>query len=415
MKRGYVVLGCVVALCANAALAESANLQATQEKIRAVEAQRAEARKELAKAKKASAKLQRDIVDKAAHINSIERDVLQQQRDIARLKAEEAKQQQLLEQRKTHMGRLVSAAWSLQHRPQLAAWMIPEKTRERALTARGLHMTTIALRQDMDALNLALREQEKLRDNIIVRRQENESRSQSLKHERAVLEASLAERQALVNSIQSQQMRHVKKIASLTDNAKNMQQLITNLEVARKEAIDKQYRGILPMNKPIWTAYDTRDASDEPDIPDAPPRPKRSPGESFKAAKGTLPLPANGMVIGQYGDKRGINDRLKGMEIRTLPAATVTAPFEGEVLFTGDFLDYGKMVIVRHSHDYHTLVAGLSRIDVTRGQFLLDGEPIGAMGNQNNSRKLYMELRNASKTINPKSWFALTQQHYAKH
>jgi septal ring factor EnvC (AmiA/AmiB activator) len=74
------------------------------------------------------------------------------------------------------------------------------------------------------------------------------------------------------------------------------------------------------------------------------------------------------------------------------------------VVFTGPFLTYGQMVIIRHSDDFHTLLAGLVKIDVTVGQFLLEGEPIGAMGDSESSNRLYIELRQNNQPIDPASW-----------
>ena len=92
----------------------------------------------------------------------------------------------------------------------------------------------------------------------------------------------------------------------------------------------------------------------------------------------------------------------------TRKGAQVTAPYDSEVVFTGPFLNYGQMIILRHSDDFHTLLAGLTKIDVRVGQFLLEGEPIGAMGegddDNKNDRTLYIELRKDNQPVNPAAW-----------
>ncbi len=82
----------------------------------------------------------------------------------------------------------------------------------------------------------------------------------------------------------------------------------------------------------------------------------------------------------------------------------MTAPFDGEVVYTGPFLNYGQLVIIRHSDDFHTLLAGLVKIDVNVGQFLLEGEPIGAMGESDSGNRLYVELRHKNQPIDPAPW-----------
>ena len=93
--------------------------------------------------------------------------------------------------------------------------------------------------------------------------------------------------------------------------------------------------------------------------------------------------------------------------IETPASAGVVAPYDGEVVYAGLFRDYGKMVILRHSGDYHTLLSGMESINVSPGQNLLEGEPIGAMGKSSDDGKpkLYVEMRKSGKAIDPMAWF----------
>ncbi len=409
----FLFLCCIVFSCQTNAQENPENtLEQTRSAMQETEAQRKKAEEKLAAVRKENDTLREKILAKAARIDRIEKDVLQHERESERLKKEEARLHETLTHQSKTMHRLVSSAWSLHHRPQLAAWMLPEKARERALTARTLTVTGNSLKNKMASLNDALLKQKELQENILQRTQESREHSEELEQERKELQKQLQERQKLVNEIQREQQQYAEKIAKLARDAADMQQLITSLEAERVEQKNKLFDHVSPILKPAYSPYQTApDTTDYDALPDMP----RAEAKTFIEAKGSLPLPANGRIIGKYGDRRGKNDHLKGIEIRTLPNATVTAPFEGEVLYTGNFMDYGNMVIVRHSNDYHTLVAGLSRIDVVKGQFLLDGEPIGAMGEGIELRKLYMELRRASRTVNPARWFALTKKHYAKN
>jgi murein hydrolase activator len=392
--------------------APEVTLEETRATMQETEAQQKQADARLELVRKESDALREQILEKAARIDRIEKDILHHERESDRLKKEEATLNTTLRAQSKTMQRLVSSAWSLHHRPQLAAWMLPEQSRERALTARTLSVTGKSLKDKMSTLNDALLQQKALQDTILERAKESREQSQELETERIALQKQLTERQKLVSDIQKEQQRYAEKIAALARDAADLQQLIVSLEANRSAEKDRVFSTIAPRLKPTISPYDTTgDSMDSAAYPDM----ARANAKTFAQAKGALPLPANGQVIGKYGDIRGKNDHLKGLEIRTLPKAIVTAPFEGEVLYTGDFMDYGNMVIIRHSNDYHTLVAGLSRIDVTKGQFLLDGEPIGAMGEEIEFRKLYMELRQASRTVNPQLWFALTKKHYAKN
>nr|WP_242480579.1 peptidoglycan DD-metalloendopeptidase family protein [Rhodovibrio sodomensis] len=114
----------------------------------------------------------------------------------------------------------------------------------------------------------------------------------------------------------------------------------------------------------------------------------------------------------------------KGIEIVTRPGAQVVAPYDGKVVYAGPFRGYGRILIIEHGGRYHSLLAGLERIDAVVGQWVLAGEPVGVMaggataggtgaGGQINppagrTPKLYVELRRTGQPINPLPWLART-------
>ncbi|MGA0395445.1 MAG: murein hydrolase activator EnvC family protein, partial [Rhodospirillales bacterium] len=69
------------------------------------------------------------------------------------------------------------------------------------------------------------------------------------------------------------------------------------------------------------------------------------------------------------------------------------------------FKGYGQILIIQHGDAYHTLLAGMRRVDATLGQRLLSGEPIGVMGIQDAGSRLYIEVRRKGQPINPLPWF----------
>ncbi|HET9273325.1 MAG TPA: peptidoglycan DD-metalloendopeptidase family protein, partial [Methyloceanibacter sp.] len=104
------------------------------------------------------------------------------------------------------------------------------------------------------------------------------------------------------------------------------------------------------------------------------------PALPFEAAKGTLRLPAQGRRVKRFGDPDAAGSSLKGMSLQTRGEARITAPADGWVVYAGEFRSYGQLLIINAGGGYHILLAGMSRIDVSLGQFVLAGEPIAAMG-----------------------------------
>ena len=129
----------------------------------------------------------------------------------------------------------------------------------------------------------------------------------------------------------------------------------------------------------------------------------------FPDAGASLRMPARGRVVRRYGQSGGTEGTSKGINIKARNGAQVVAPYDGQVVYAGPFRRYGQILIIEHGGRYHTLLAGLDRIDAVVGQWLLAGEPVGTLGSpQNGNPELYFELRRAGQPINPLPWLATT-------
>ena len=134
-------------------------------------------------------------------------------------------------------------------------------------------------------------------------------------------------------------------------------------------------------------------------------------GKPIDIAKGKLPFPVVGDVKSLFGQTGTGGLTHKGVTISVMSEAQVIAPYEGRVAFTGPFRGYGRLLIIEHGAGYHTLLAGMGRIDVIVGQWLLGGEPVGIMDRIQTKNKglkpsLYIELRRGGQPINPLPWLA---------
>ena len=68
----------------------------------------------------------------------------------------------------------------------------------------------------------------------------------------------------------------------------------------------------------------------------------------------------------------------------------------------------GNMVILEHKNGYHSLIAGLKKIDTVVGQTVSAGEPLGFLDRGGEGRKpsVYYELRRNGEPVNPALKFA---------
>ena len=131
------------------------------------------------------------------------------------------------------------------------------------------------------------------------------------------------------------------------------------------------------------------------------------PSRSFAQARGQVPLPVQGQVVQRFGAVDALGAVARGLTVETRLEARVVAPFDGKIVFAGPFRSYGLLLIITHGEGYHTLIAGLSRIDAQVGQWLLSGEPVGVAGGEGAEKStVYVELRHDGEPINPSPWFA---------
>ena len=141
-----------------------------------------------------------------------------------------------------------------------------------------------------------------------------------------------------------------------------------------------------------------------------------SPAIAFASARKTLPFPLNGIKIRDFGMPDGLGGTEKGLSLASRAGAQVTAPCDGWVVYAGPFRSYGQLLILNAGGGYHVLLAGMERISVELGQFVLAGEPVAVMGGGPQSAAawqparsqpvLYIEFRKRRVSIDPTPWWA---------
>jgi septal ring factor EnvC (AmiA/AmiB activator) len=119
-------------------------------------------------------------------------------------------------------------------------------------------------------------------------------------------------------------------------------------------------------------------------------------------------MPAAARLTAGWGDPLpDTGEASHGLLLETRPGAQIVATFDGRVVYAGLFRRYGLILILEHGGRYHSLLAGLGRIDVVLGQWVVAGEPVGLMASPTEGRPaLYLELRHNGQPIDPTPWFA---------
>src|SRR6202008_849702 len=146
---------------------------------------------------------------------------------------------------------------------------------------------------------------------------------------------------------------------------------------------------------------------------------RTSPAIAFASAKGIFALPVNGTKIREFGAPDGVGGTQKGISLATRPGAQVTTPCDGWVVYAGPFRSYGQLLILNAGGGYHVLIAGMERISVNIGQFVLTGEPVATLGTNSQGASLlptaasqpvlYVEFRKDGTPIDSGPWWATNE------
>ncbi|MDX2289976.1 MAG: peptidoglycan DD-metalloendopeptidase family protein [Hyphomicrobiaceae bacterium] len=143
------------------------------------------------------------------------------------------------------------------------------------------------------------------------------------------------------------------------------------------------------------------------------------PAVPFHLAKGRLPYPTPGKRVMAFAQATSYGPPSKGVVFETRHAAQITSPCDGWIVYAGEFRSYGQLLIINAGGGYHVLLAGLNRIDVQPGQFVLAAEPVGTMsdaaatlgrGPAQGQPVLYVEFRKDGRPVNPDPWWATGAQ-----
>ena len=83
-------------------------------------------------------------------------------------------------------------------------------------------------------------------------------------------------------------------------------------------------------------------------------------GSAFGKARGLLPLPVTGQVVGRFGQRNENGVRQQGLSIIARAGAQINAPYDGLVLYSGPFRQYGEIVIINLADGFQMILAGLA-------------------------------------------------------
>jgi murein hydrolase activator len=347
-------------------------------------------------------KLNQDLIDTAGRLRGVESKIAATQERLKPLDDNELSIRKSLDGRRAVIGEVLAALQRIGRRPPPALIASPEDALQSVRTAMVLGAVLPEMRHEVEALASDLSELLALRKKIDAEREQLKSEVASLDGERARMTALVDERQKQIADREKALDAERTRAGNLAHEVDNLKDLIAKLEQGLDTATRESREAGRLDGRPALSAF--RDPG------------RLAPAVAFASLRGQVPIPVNGVKLKEFGSPDGNGGAEKGLSIATRAGAQVTAPADGWVVFAGSFRSYGQLLILNVGGGYHVLLAGMDRISVDLGQFVLTGEPVAVMGNGSHIAAilatgssqpvLYVEFRKDGVPVDPGPWWA---------
>ncbi|MDE2601269.1 MAG: peptidoglycan DD-metalloendopeptidase family protein [Bradyrhizobium sp.] len=384
-----------------AARAQQKSAADTQEKLKA----------DIAAIGQDRSKLYQQLIDIAAQVRGVETKIDDAETRLRPLDAREQEIRGTLDSRRSEIVEVLAALQRAGRRSPPALLVRPEDALESLRTAILLGSVVPELRARAQKLAGELGELVALRKTIATGRDRLAADRDNLKKDQIRLAALIDERQRQQNSIEKDMAAESARAVELSKQVDSLQGLIAKMEQDSKAAAKAAAIANLQGTPPNPNGKPNLGALKDPS--------RMSPAVAFAAAKGLFALPVNGTKIRDFGGSDGVGGVEKGISLATRPGAQVTTPCDGWVVYAGPFRSYGQLLILNAGGGYHVLIAGMERISVNIGQFVLTGEPVATMGTTSQVASilaasasqpvLYIEFRKDGTPIDPGPWWAANE------
>jgi septal ring factor EnvC (AmiA/AmiB activator) len=402
-------------------VAAPAGLDTLKERDRELEALRAERRKALENEAKLKREIEaigddrrrfnQQIIGTAARVVGVEEHIAQTQERLTPLDDRDAVLRESLDQRRGVIAELLAALQRIGRHAPPGLLIQPEDALQSVRSAMVLGAVLPEMRLQAESLAADLAELVRLRKQIAAERDRLARDLLVLAEERQRLSVFIEERQKRQTEAERELGDERQRAAQLARQAENLNQLIVKLE----QSLDTASRAA----RAAARAADDRKLDGRPDLAALRDPGRLTPAITFAAAKGMLPLPVSGVRIREFGAPDGLGGSEKGLSIAARPGGQITTPCDGWVVYAGPFRNYGQLLILNAGGGYHVLLAGMERISVDLGQFVVTGEPIAVMGGGAQSAAaiaggasqpiLYVEFRKDGVPVDPGPWWAANE------
>jgi murein hydrolase activator len=357
--------------------------------------------------KKDEASVTAALIQSAKTAKKLTRDISEIEERLVGQREEEDAINQSLRARRGVLAEVLAGLQRMGLNPPPAILVKPDDALSSIRSAILLGAVVPGLRQETDLLVADLDALKRITTSIANERGALLQILKSQSEERHRLDALIAQKQTLRNQSETQLKAENERYAALATQATSLKDLIGKLQkdlATEENAVERARR---QEEKRIALEREKAKKTD-------PNEATLKPGVSLASLKGALSLPVSGKTVRSFGVDDGFGSSTAGITIASTPAALVLTPVDATILYAGPFRSYHQLLILDAGNGYHLVMGGMDKSMVSVGQFVLSGEPIGAMGEKPQSGsnpltpmpELYIELRQDGKPVDSAPWWA---------
>lgn len=314
-------------------------------------------------------KLEGNLVFLSKNMRKTEEKIDTSSKKLKDLRKKSARYTEQLYKDRASLGGMIGAAQRFQ-RTDMPHLLLVSRPIDAARTSLIMKSVIPALNTQSGAMKSQVEEIEKIEEQITGQLKETAEEHKKISKQEKEMNALLEQRQDNYKKTESARKDQEAEVARLAKEAKNLDDLI------------------LKINKT-----------------------SKSKGKS--ALPSGMILPVVGDVYTAFGETDDLGAISKGITFAVRNNARVTTPLSGKVRFAGPFQKYKQILIIEHSGGYHSLIAGLGRIDTVVGASLAAGAPVGKAAGDGDTPRIYYEFRQDGNPVNPQK-ILLAQQKQGK-
>jgi len=393
--------------------ATETQLRGVEDTIKASEEQRRQIEADVEAIKVDRARLNSALIETTLKVQDTEAERAAANARLAELTMNADALNASLENRRGVIADVLAVLQRMGRNPPPAILIRPRDMTEAVRAAMMLGATITDLKAETDALARDLEKLAALKASISAQRDELSRSAESLALDKTRLAGLIDARQQSLAAAETALGAESKRAAELAGQASSLKDLIGKMET-EVGAAKAGAQAALAADQAAAADVASRAAASRGGDPA-----RLKPAIAFADAKGQLALPVVGAVLKTFGAPDSFGGAEKGVSIATPPAATVSTPIDGWVVYSGPYRSYGQLLILNAGGGYYMVLAGMDRIQVSVGQFVLAGEPVAVMGDGSARTAaaaaigaaqpvLYIELRKNETAIDPGPWWAKT-------